>query len=119
MEQFINIVVIYLSAYMLFYLFLEVDSAIYMEKYEKIFNPTEDDYQIQVLSNGHIYMGCPAEAKRFELLKEISQESPYKRGYFAYWEGLDGNEVSAIQLKGWFDARDECEKTPENEVSSR
>lgn len=54
-----------------------------------------------------------------KLLEEIIEESPYLRGYHAYWEGLESHEVSALQYQGWCDARDEVEKGTLPEVSER
>lgn len=111
--------VILASCYLFYWLILEIDDAIYMEKCERILNPSSKDFQIQILSNGHIYMGCPEDDERILLLEQMCNESSYERGYYAYWEGLDFNEVSALQYKGWCDARDEVEKLPVEEVSQR
>lgn len=108
-----------ISAFVFYWLILEVEDAIWLEKIERVFNPTKEDFQIQILSNGHIYMGCPADNEREILLEKICQESPYERGYYAYWEGLESNEVSALQYQGWCDARDEVEKSPSQEISAR
>lgn len=60
------------------------------------------------------------EVERMEkLIEEIVEESPYLRGYHAYWEGLESNEVSALQYQGWCDARDEVEKGTSPEISER
>lgn len=57
--------------------------------------------------------------ERSKMIEEIIEESPYLRGYHAYWEGLESNEVSALQYQGWCDARDEVEKLPVEQVSQR
>ena len=107
------------SAFVFYWLILEVEEAMYMEKIERMFNPTKEDFQIKFLSNGHIYMGCPADGERRKALEDLANESPYVRGYYAYWKGLESNEVSALQYQGWCDARDEVEKGAPSEISSR
>lgn len=115
----IDLGTILVSAFVFYWLILEVEEAIWMERIERVFNPTKEDFQIRILTNGHIYMGCPADGKREKLLEEIANESSYVRGYHAYWDGLESNEVSALQYQGWCDARDEVEKGTLPEVSER